>query len=179
MFNRNAFPLWPACLSQDTSVLVEILLSFNCTVAPLHYPEDEFSARGNLQIHYKYHYVDKNKNCRTQCVYITGKKSPMTLKIIPKRPKVINPRAKVQKRWCRVKRNVFQAVKANATFNVNSLRDKDHSPQAEKFCGLTRNKRNDSHLWTRILKVFGPGWTKYSYHCTGTVCMRLTESRNV
>lgn len=40
---------------QNTPALVVILLSFNCMVAPLHNPEDGFSAKGNLKIRYKYH----------------------------------------------------------------------------------------------------------------------------
>lgn len=67
-------------------------------------------------------------------------KNVKTLKIIPKRLKVINSRAKVKKNPCIVKRNVFQAIMASRTFILNSVRDKDHSPQSENFCGLTRDK---------------------------------------
>jgi len=68
-----------------------------------------------------------------------------------------------------MKRTIFQAINARATFNLNSVRDEDHSLQPETLCGLTRSKRNASHLWTGILKAFGPGSVKHSYHCTGTV----------
>lgn len=70
-----------------------------------------------------------------------GKKNNIqTLKIIPKRLEVINSRAKVKKNPCIVKRNVFQAIMARGTFILNSVRNKDHSPQSENFCGLTRDK---------------------------------------
>lgn len=81
-----------------------------------------------------------------------GKKKPLTLKI-RKRPQLINSRAKVQKRRCRIKRNVFQAIKPRATFFFNSVRGKGHSPQSKKLCGLKRTEE--------IIVTYGQGFSRF------------------